>query len=147
MIHCWKYHVTGIKEKIKNKYHLNNYNTNKIYNILHLIRRYITHYYRDKYILEKIYQGVGRRFSVNECNFIHEGIEQVWVGEIETSTKEIRIDIVHERNAINIEKFIKKYISLHNTVITEVYWDINKYNHIIHSHAAGDLVYRLESAT
>lgn len=144
-----------IKEKLINKYHLDAYNSNTIYNILDLIRRYITHYYRDKYILEKMYQGINGHFAVDECNFTHEGTEQVWViGAIETSTKEIRIDIIHGRTANNIEKFIKKYIPSHSTVITDGWsgyqWmnRINsRYNHIVHSHAAGDFGYRLESTS
>ena len=100
--------ATIIEEKLINKYHLDGYNRNTIYNILDMIRRYITHYYRDKYILEKMYQGLDGRLAVDEWNFTHEGTEQVWlIGTIETSTKEIRVDIIHGRNANNIERFIK----------------------------------------
>ena len=46
--------------------------------------------------------------------------ERIWViGAIETSTKELRLDIIHGRNASNIEKFLKKFIPPHNTVITD----------------------------
>ena len=141
-----------IKEKLKSKYHLETYNSNNIYNILDLIRKYIAHYLRDKYILEKMYEGIGGHFAVDECNFTHTDGEQVWViGAIETTTKELRIDIIHGRNATNIEKFIKKYIPPNNYVITDGWsgyqWmnrNNSQYHHIIYSHTAGDCGYDLE---
>ena len=83
--------------------------------------KYITYYLRDKYILEKMYVGIGGHFVVNECNLTHTDGKQVWV----STAKELRIDIIHGRNASNIEKFIKTFIPPNNFVISMVDWDIN----------------------
>ena len=51
-----------------------------------------------------MYKGNNGKFAVNECLFTHSNGEQVWIiGAIETSTKELRLDIMHVRNASNIE--------------------------------------------
>ena len=55
--------AADIKKKLISKYNLEKYNSNTIYNILELIRRYITHYLRDKYILEKMYQDNNGKFQ------------------------------------------------------------------------------------
>ena len=144
-----------IAENLKNKYHLETNTNQNIYTILNLIRRYITHYYRDVYALEKIYDGIRGKFAVDECNFTHDNGSQVWViRAIETRTRAIRIDIIHGRNASNIEKFIKKYIPPNSTVITDGWmgymWmnsDNSHYHHIIHSHGAGDFGYGDESTS
>ena len=61
------------------------------------------------------------KFAVDEgLLFTHSNGEHVWIiGTIETSTKELRLDIQHSRNASNIEIFIKKFIPPHNTVIID----------------------------
>ena len=69
-----------------------------------MIRKYITHYYREKSILEKIYDGLRGKFVVDENLFIHINGAKVWViGAIKTTKKNFWIDIITERNANNIE--------------------------------------------
>ena len=67
-----------------------------------------------------MHEGPGGKYAVDECNFTINNGEEAWViGCIETTTKKFRIDILHGRNSNNIEKFIKEYIPLNSTVITD----------------------------
>jgi hypothetical protein len=76
-----------------------------------MIRKYITHYYRDKYILEKKDDGLRGKFTIEESLFTYiNGVQVLVIYAIETTMKNFLIDIAKERNANNIEKFIKKYV-------------------------------------
>lgn len=118
-----------------------------------MIRRYIAHYYRDIYLLEKYNDEEIEKFAVDECNFTYENGQQLWILDaIETSKKCIRIEIIHKKNPTNLEKFITNYIPRNSTVITDnwhLYSFMNRpnshYLHIIHSHTYGDFGYGDES--
>ena len=111
-----------------------------------MIRKYITHYYRDKYILHKIYEGLRGKFAINKTPFIYMNGAQVWVLVILRQLRNFFwIDIIKERNANNIEKFIKKFVPSNNLIITDGWSEYSwlerqnsNYNHIVHSHSAGD---------
>ena len=111
-----------------------------------MIRKYITHYYRDKYILEKIYDGLRGKFAIDESLFTYINEAQFFViGAIETTTKNFHIDIIKERNSNNIEKFIKKFVSFNSSIITDGWSGYSwldranfYYYHIVHSHSTGD---------
>ena len=65
-----------------------------------MIRKTIIHFFRDKY-------------AIDESIFTYINGAQEWViGMIQTTNKIFRFYIIFERNANNIEKFIKKIYSL-----------------------------------
>ena len=86
-----------------------------------MFRKYITHYYRDRYnILGKIYDGLRGKLEIEESLFTHINGAQVWViGTIKTTMKNFQIDIIKERNANNIEKYIKKFVIFNSSIITD----------------------------
>lgn len=55
---------------------------------------------------------MNRTVAIDETLIMHEGQRQVWlVGGIDTTTKYVRLDIVPERNSINLKKFEKIILS------------------------------------
>ena len=92
---------------------------------------------------------------INEILFTHLNGDQVLaIIDIETTTENFRIDIIKDRNANNIGKFIKKFPQFLCSLITDGcsgYSCLDRQNsnyiHIVHSHDAGDFCYGDESTS
>ena len=133
-------------EKIKNKHHISNYNTRKIYTILDMIRN---SYFRKTISWNK------RKICCRQSIFTHINGAQVWViGAIEATTKNFHIDNIKERNATKIEKFIKIHVPINSSIITDGWsgysWldrPNSNYVYIVHSYATGDFGYGDESTS
>ena len=82
---------------------------------------------------------------MDESLFSHNENGQTWVvGGIDTHLKNLRLDIIRQRNSNNLEIFVNNHF-LEGTHFTHDGWqgynflnsDIN-YTHEIHNHGAGD---------
>ena len=98
---------------------------------------------------------MNRTFAIDETLIMHEGQKQVWlVGWIDTTTKALRLDIVPERNSINLNYFVKNHIEPGSN-ITHYGWsgynfldDENSlWTHEPHVHGTGDFGYSLHSTS
>ena len=123
-----------------------------ILSILHNIRQIIANYLKHKYRTSQIdgNPDTNKIVCIDESLIIHHNNNsQIWlVDAIETRSKKQRLDIINERNEINIKIIISNHIEPGTQIVTdgspiynfldgeESYWTHEK-----HIHANGDWGY------
>ena len=145
-----------IQKTLKRNIHASpNYNTIK--KLLKIIRQCFFEYIKYSY---KFKQIVGppkknRTVAIDETLIMHEQQKQIWlVGGIDTTTKAIRLDIVPERNSINLKYFIENHIEP-GTNISHYSWpgysfpndNDSVWTHEVHIHGGGDFGYGAHSTS
>ena len=86
---------------------------------------------------------------------MHEGHTQIWlVGGIYATSKALRMDIIPERNATNLEIFVKNHIEPGSNINHEGWMgysfldnDNSVWTHETHMHGTGQFGYGLHSAS
>jgi hypothetical protein len=139
-----------IQKSLKRKFNnLLNYKT--ILKFLKSIRQCIAEYIKHCYKLNQIGGApeMNRNITIDKTLILHEGQKQIWLfGGIDMTIKAICLDVVPERNTINLKYFIKKHIEPGSN-ITHDGWSgytfLNDENSVwtyeTHIHGAGDFGY------
>ena len=145
-----------IEKTIKRNIHISpNYNT--ITKFLKKIRQCISEYIKYNYKIKQIGASPenNRTVAIDETLIMHEGQKQIWlVGGIDTTTKAVRLDIVPQRNSINLKKFVRNHIEP-GTNISHDGWsgyqflddDESVWTHEVHIHGGGDFGYGTHSTS
>ena len=107
----------------------------------------IANYMKDKYLNFPIGgdPDTNKVVDLDETLIVHINGEQKWlVGAIETISRKIRIDILPERNSLNLEIFVKNHILPGTTIVTDGWAGYNfldneesVWPHEIYNHGAG----------
>ena len=127
-------------EILRERYHLSSLGQKNIYKLFNIIRKCISQYYFDVYQIEKFVDNNElKNIAIDESLFVHDhdGTQEWVIGMIDIQTKNIRLEIVHERTEIILKKIIKHHIGYNNTIISDGWESYNwlreaGYNHIVH---------------
>ena len=145
-----------IEKTLKRNIHTSpNYST--ITKILKIIRQCISEYIKYNYKIKQIGGSPenNRTVAIDETLIMHEGQKQIWlVGGIDTTTKAVRLDIVSERNSINLKYFVENHIES-GTNISHDGWpgynflddDDSVWTHEVHIHCGGDFCFGTHSTS
>ena len=121
------------------------YSSNAIREIYNEIRKTIYLYYILKYESEEFAQeNRWAYYAAEESEFTHINNMAIWVvNVIDTNTKEFRLEVTKSREAINLKKFISKFIPPGNFIITDGWagysWlNDNGYERLEHNHGRND---------
>ncbi len=145
-----------IDKKLKEKYSLKTINKRFINEFLQLCRKAIANYIKSIYILEPLaLVNANNHVSINENLFCHSSGEQVWVvGMINSETKNLRLEIVENRNATTLQKMIEKHVFNGNIIVSDAWSgysflnDIHSCNiHHVYNHGRGNFGRGLDSTS
>ena len=138
------------------------YNSNISYeNItrkIQIIRKLISEFLKIKYKETNIggfdHNLEPHIFAIDESLFCHDSFGQIWVvGAVDTTLKNIRMDIIRNRTASNIETFINNHFKedshfTHDGALWYNFLSDNiNYTHERHNHGAGDFGYGKHSTS
>ena len=152
----WKKNSNDIHKYIKEESDIINISKIKIDEILHNLRKFIAHYYKDVYCLEQIStKNAFEYFAIDETDFIRINGKILWViGIINTINKKIRLEVSYNRNTNVIKKIIKAHIATGNIITSEGWggysWidqPFSGYIHSTHNHGNGDFGTGVESTS
>ena len=93
-----------------------------IYKLFEIIRKCIAEYYNNVYKIEKLaYDNELKNIAIDESLFVHDyNGDQEWViGLIDIGTKNIRLELVKQRNTEIIKKIILHHVGKNNTIISD----------------------------
>ena len=153
----FKNNAKQIKSSIDKKYKIN-FNYSTLLKILNNIRFVIAEFLKDKYKESELVVHLKKNkiVAMDEKLFLHDEFgNQIWfVGACETDTCKIRIDVINERNALNLKKFTVNHIEA-GTTITHDGWpgysflndDDSVWEHEVHNHGHGDFGYGRHSTS
>ena len=124
IINYWlvdSFNVSKIKDKLQEKYNLNNVDKRFIYRFIFNCRKIISNYLRNVYSIERLaLKNANDIICADESLFTHEYGVQTWVvGLLNTKNDSIRLEVVSNRNEENIKAIITKHVGVGNTIYTD----------------------------
>ena len=138
--------VKQIKIKLEEDYNIDNVDTRFIYAFVSNLRKAIAVHLRNTYILDRLANiNDNQRIAVDESFFTHNANVQQWVvGLINIDTKEIRLELVSNRNQNTLKYIIEKHVGRGN-IINKDSWpgynfisNVNSgYVHNVYNHSNG----------
>lgn len=142
-------------EILNERYQLNYMGQQTIYKLFGIIRKCITEYYNNVYKIEKLaYDNELKNIAIDESLFVHDynGQQERVIGLIDIGTKNIRLELVKQRNTEILKKIILHHVGKNNTIISdgwEAYYWLRYYNyhHIVHVHGRHDFGHGNESTS
>ncbi len=150
LIEC--YNSQKIAKNLIEKYSLETVNIKFINSFLHSCREAIAMYIRTNYKLDPLAnRNDNHHICIDESLFSHSDGIQIWVvGMINAETKEIRLEMVDNRNANTLKNIIEKHVLPGNIVVSDscagysFLDNINSgYVHHIYNHGRGNFGYVL----
>ena len=141
---CFKFNNNNAKKYLAEEKNIL-YSSKSIREIYKEIRKTIYLYYILKYESEEFAQENGwAYYATDESEFTHINNMAIWVvNVIDTNTKEFLLEVTKSREAINLKKFISKFIPPGNFIITDGWagysWlNDNGYERLEHNHGRHD---------
>ena len=113
--------VKHIKCKLEEDYNIENVDTRVIYAFVSNLRKAIATHLRNTYILDRLANiNANQRIAFDESLFTHNANIQQWVvGLINIDTKEIRLELVSNRNQNTLKYIIEKHVGRGNIINTD----------------------------
>lgn len=110
-----------IIKTLKEFYHVDSVNNKMVYNVLHVIRKYLAQYLKEVFYNPMIDKDEGGYVAVDESLFshFHDGTQIWFVGLINTRTQYFRIEAVLDRSATVLERIIRHHVGKGNNVVTD----------------------------
>ena len=148
--------VVQIAIKLKEMYNLHNIDNRFIYKFLQDCRISIANYIRHCYILDPLAgKNAYNHISLDESLFSHLNNKQQWViGLINCETKDIRLEIVENRDTDTLKQIIEKNVLPGNYITTDAWksytfldYSYSGYIHDVYNHARGNFNSRLSSTS
>ena len=110
----------------------------------------------DIYKVEEISKiNANEHFIIDESEFTSLNWKQIWVcGIINSLTKKYRLEVIENRNADNLEDFIRRFIFKWNIIVIDGWLGYNwlnannsGYHHKVHVHRQHDFGFGSESTS